>query len=63
MQRIISSQFLLAVILALASNSLLSVAAGYTSERGGKEVKEILLSAATCPATCYDKDGKHCCTK
>lgn len=57
----IISQVLLVTFIAVASNSMLFLAADRTSERGGKQVKEMLLSAATCPTTCKDSDGNNCC--
>jgi len=62
MKSTIVSQVLLLTAMAFASNSLLSLAAVGSLEPSGKEVKEILLSSTTCPKTCTDKDGKHCCT-
>ncbi|OCQ99748.1 hypothetical protein BCD67_15180 [Oscillatoriales cyanobacterium USR001] len=63
MNSIIVSQVLLLGAMAFASNSLLSLAAVGGLESSGKEVKEMRLSSTTCPQTCTDKDGKHCCSK
>jgi hypothetical protein len=55
-------QFLSAILIVFAPNFLLSLPGVRTSEGGGKEVKEILLSSTTCPKTCNDQDGKNCCS-
>ncbi|MDB9513134.1 hypothetical protein PN499_18230 [Kamptonema animale CS-326] len=52
-----------AFFIAFTSNSIWFLIANRSSNNVGIEVKEILLSAATCPVSCTDKDGKHCCTK
>ncbi|WP_148288919.1 MULTISPECIES: hypothetical protein [Kamptonema] len=57
----IISQAILMLIVVVAPNMLLSLAAKHTSNCGGNEVKEMLLSSTTCPQTCYDSNGKYCC--
>jgi len=57
MKSTIISQVLLLTAIAIASNSLLSLAAKRTSDNVGSEAQEFLLSACV-PNN--DKDGKGC---
>ena len=49
-----------AFFIAFTSNSIWFLGVNRSSNNVGIEVKEILLSAATCPNTTKDKDGNSC---
>ena len=61
MKRNLFSQFLLLAAIAIASNSLLSLAAKHTSNNVSNEAQEFLISS--CVPNKSDPDGTTCGTR